>query len=122
MLRLMLIYSVSMAYQFVHSVRMTGKVLRLGMFIGRDKTHFLIKSVRDAKPLPPQIRVWGEPNQSSPPPLGLDKIFEPKKIAFKNSLFVPYQNALKLGLSTKAITFPPPYAVATTAGEFFNNF
>ena len=36
------------------------------------------------------------------------EIFDPKKIAFKNSLFVPYQVPLKFGLSAKSTTLPEP--------------
>ena len=32
----------------------------------------------------------------------------PKKIAFKKSLFVPYQVPLKFGLSAKSTTLPEP--------------
>ena len=35
-------------------------------------------------------------------------IFAPKKIAFKKSLFVPYQVPLKFGLSAKSTTLPKP--------------
>ena len=44
----------------------------------------------------------------------------PKKIAFKNALFVPYQNALKFRSSVKPITLPLPYTFMPTPDEFFN--
>ena len=40
----------------------------------------------------------------------------PKKMPFRNSLLVPYQNALKLGLSTICTTVPCPTRSAITAG------
>ena len=35
-------------------------------------------------------------------------MFAPKNIAFRKSLFVPYQVPLKFGLSAKSITLPEP--------------
>ena len=46
-------------------------------------------------------------HQSSPPRTP-ERMVEPKKMAFKNNLFVPYQKALKFGLSVITTTLPEP--------------
>ena len=49
-------------------------------------------------------------------------MFAPKKIAFRKSLFVPYQVPLKFGLSAKSTTLPEPNPETIKDAEPFKLF
>ena len=47
------------------------------------------------------------------------EILSPKNIAFKNNLFVPYQEPLKFGFSANNIALPEPTLLTIIEADFF---